>query len=132
MSASQHTRELGGGPIFGAAHHTIHNSIAERALVGPLSDGVVNRPELPPIRGWEGGGGSGALMLTSADELIKQAISGPHTRAPRCCFLALLVSATASFTASVAAASSKTLAVTLALLLALLLAVLLLTASVAA
>jgi hypothetical protein len=93
MSASQHTRELGGGPIFGAAHHTIHNSIAERALVSAAAE--KERPELPAIRGscsekhdadrrsvgGEGGGGS-ALLLTSADELVKQAISGPHTRTP--------------------------------------------------
>jgi hypothetical protein len=119
MSASQHTRELGGGPIFGAAFHTIHNSIAERALVGETAE--KERPELPAIRGCcgekqdadmrsvggEGGGGS-ALMLTCADELVKQAISGPHTRAPRCCFLALLVSFTASFPTSFAATNIRT------------------------
>ena len=119
MSVSQHTRELGGGAVFDAAHHTIHNSIAERALVGETAK--KERPELPAILGYcgekqnadrrsvggEGGGGS-ALMLTSADELVKQAISGPHTRAPRCCFLALLVSFTASFPTSFAATNIRT------------------------
>ncbi len=73
MSVSQHTRELGGGAIFGAAHHTIHKSIAERALVGESAE--KERPELPVIRyccgekqdadRWSvGGQGDGGSALT--------------------------------------------------------------------